>query len=502
MMGERAMYIEIIEELLHLLSPPGPYFFVLGTCMGILFGILPGLGGPQALTLLLPFTFALDADHSIAMLIGCAGAVAFSGSIPAILINTPGTPANAATCLDGYPLARQGRAGYALGASAVSSALGAIVGIIALILIIPIGRQLVLAFSYAEYFMMAVLGLAVIILVSQESLLKGIIAIVFGLVLSTFGFDPVSGVVRFAFGVSYLYDGIKYISAMIGMFAISEAMELLIRKESSIAKKEEFEASYAGVWEGVKSVFKYFNVFLRSSLIGVLLGIIPGVGGVVTNFIAYVSASKTVKVDNKFGKGDIRGVIAAEAANDSKDGGALVPTLIFGIPGSAVMAVLLGGLTIHGITPGPRLILDHPQIVYALIIALAVSNLLTSAMGLAFFKYLSKITILPTSFISPLVIVLAMIGSYAMYRSVYDTLVALIFGLLGYLFKHFGYSRIGIIIAMILGDLIQLSFFQTIRVYGYIGFFNRPIALGLLLITIFSIWMTFKKKKVSSQAGI
>lgn len=488
------MLLESLEAFKYFMTYPAPLFLLLGTFTGMLFGILPGLGGPQALTLLLPFTFMLDPRHSIILLIGTCGSIAFSGSIPAILINTPGTPQNAATCLDGYPLAQQGKAGYALGAAAVSSALGAVLGVIILIMVLPIGRHIVLAFSYAEYFMLAVLGLSVIILVSEQTLLKGLIAAVFGLILSTFGFDPVSGMIRFNFGSFYLYDGIKLIPVMIGLFAVSEAVELLI-KQKSIARRDEFKASFKDTFEGAKEVFKNFYMFLRVSVLGVLIGMVPGVGGVVTNFVAYAHAKQSSKKDNNFGNGDIRGVIAAEAANDSKDGGALVPTLIFGIPGSAVMAVLLGGLTIHGITPGPRLIIDNPQIIYALIYALLFSNIITSIAGLCLVKYMSKITILQPSLVAPIVLVLAFTGSYVMYGIYQDVLVCLIFGAIGFLLKQYNYSRIAVVIALILGELAQISFHQTRILSGIGGFFTRPLSLGLFLLTIILLTVTFMKNQ-------
>jgi len=484
----------VIPTLFSFFEWPGPLYLVLGACVGMLFGLLPGLGGPQAVLLLLPLTIGLGPKLAIITLIGATGATAFSGSITAILINTPGTAMSAATCFDGFPLARQGKAGMALGASATSSALGAIFGAVVLTLILPIGRKMVLAFSYPEYFMLALLGLSIIIVISRETLLKGFISAVLGLLFSSFGYCGITGSVRFTFGLTYLWDGIKLVPALIGLFAVAEAVDLLITK-GTIARSERFEGTLTGVFEGVKSVFKHFSVFLRSAIIGTLIGIVPGVGGAVSNFIAYAHVVQSSKDKERFGHGDIRGVIAPEAANDAKDGGALIPTLIFGIPGSIVMAVLLGALMIHGIEPGPRMMLDYPELILILIYALVFSNLFTSTVGLLLSLQLSRITLIPTTIVAPVVFVLSIVGTYALNRMFGDVVVVLIFGFLGFVMKRFNYPRISLVIALVLGGLAQKAFHQTLMAMGVKGFFVRPISLGLLVSTAVLLAFSLLKSK-------
>jgi putative tricarboxylic transport membrane protein len=481
-----------LPALYELLSWPSILFLILGSLLGLLFGILPGLGGPQVLALLLPVTFTMQPSHAIVLLIGAAGATAFGGSITAILLNTPGTPQNAATVFDGFQLTKQGKAGQAIGAAAASSVMGAVFGAIILTLILPIGRYIVLAFSYPEYFMMAVMGLAMIAVLSQGSLWKAIIAGGFGLMLSFVGFDPVTGAVRYSFGMDYLWDGIKLVPALIGLFAITEAVSLFSNKGSIASEK--VNTSLKGVFQGISSVFKHFGLFLRSSVIGTIIGIIPGVGGAVANFVAYGHAVSSSKNPENFGKGDIRGVIAPEASNNAKDGGALVPTLIFGIPGSLEMAVLLGALILHGIQPGPRLMLDNAEIALTLIYALVLSNIVVGIVGVVAAGSLARLTMVKTTFIAPMIMMLALIGAYATDGMIGDVIIALIFGLLGYGMVRYGFSRVALVIALVLGEMMQQSFHQTLDLMGPSGFFVRPISLALFLITVFMLLLPLIKK--------
>jgi TctA family transporter len=285
------MYEAALPALMVMLAWPAPLYLVLGTLLGLLFGILPGLGGPQVLALLLPITYGMDTNLAIVLLVGAMSSIAFGGSIPAILINTPGTPQSAATCFDGFPLAQQGKAGMAIGAAATASCLGAIFGAIILTILLPVGRYVVLAFSYPEYFMLALMGLSVIAVVSKGSLWKGLIAACLGLILSTVGYDPITGSVRYTFGTDYLWDGIRLVPAFIGLFAIGEAIDLFLGR-GKIAQSA-YAGRIGGIAKGIKAVFKHFGLFIRCSVIGTLVGIIPGVGGAVTNFLAYGSAKVT-----------------------------------------------------------------------------------------------------------------------------------------------------------------------------------------------------------------
>lgn len=486
------MIENLLSSLLDFFSWQSILYLVLGTMLGMVFGILPGLGGVQVLALLLPVSFMLEPGHAIALLMGAAGAIPTGASLTAILMNTPGTSSNAATIFDGFPLAKQGRAGEAIGAAAFASMLGGIFGAIILCLILPFGKYIVLAFSYPENFMMALMGLSMIAVLSQGSLWKSLIAACVGLMLSFVGFDPVTGSTRFTFGSIYLWDGIKLVPALIGIFAVAEAISLFT-KDGSIAEGK-INATFKGTGKGITSVFKHFGVFIKGSVIGTIIGIIPGVGGTVANFLAYGQTAATAKNPENFGKGDIRGVIAPEAANNAKDGGALVPTLFFGIPGSAEMAVLIGALMIHGIQPGPRLMLDNPNIVLILIFSLVFSNIVAAILTISMSTSLTRLTAVKGIYIAPIILVLSLVGAYATDGLIQDAVVALIFGWLGYIMNRYGFSRVGLVIALMLGALMQTTFHQTMSVFGLAGFFTRPISLAMILITLIMFVLPAIKK--------
>ena len=496
------MFEQALPVFVEFMSWPSPLILVLGVLIGMLFGVLPGLGGPQVLALLLPLTFAMDSTDAIILLIGAAGAVPFGGSITAILINTPGTPQNAATIYDGYPMTRMGKAGQAIGAAASASVLGAIFGAVILTAILPLGRYAVLAFSYPETFMMALLGLAIIALLSKGNMWKSIIAAGLGLMLSTIGLDIATGTMRYTLGSNYLIDGIKLIPALIGLFAVAEAVSLLTEKQAITTKT--INNSMKGVFEGMAATFRHFGIFLRSAIVGTLIGIVPGVGGAVANFLGYAQAVSTSKDKSQFGKGDIRGVIGAEAANNAKDGGALVPTLIFGIPGSLEFAVLLGALTIHGIQPGPRLILDHAGLALVMIYALVAANVLVGIIGVLSARLLVAITTVKITLVAPGVLMFALVGSYATDGHIGDVYVTIIFGLLGYVMNRYDYSRVALVIALVLGDILQQSLHQTISAQGLAGFVARPISLALLIVTVCVLilpFVTSRQRKYESRTA-
>jgi TctA family transporter len=493
------MYESALPALTAMLSWPAPLYLVLGTLLGMLFGILPGLGGPQVLALLLPITYGMETNLAIVLLVGAMSSIAFGGSIPGILINTPGTGQSAATCFDGFPLAQQGKAGLAIGAAATASCLGAIFGAIILTLILPVGRRVVLAFSYPEYFMLALMGLSVIAVVSKGSLWKGLIAACLGLIFSTIGYDPVTGSVRFTFGTDYLWDGIRLVPAFVGLFAIGEAIDLFLRR-GKIAQA--YSGKIGRVRDGVMAVFKNFGLFLRCSAIGTIIGIIPGVGGAVTNFLAYGHAVQSSKNPEKFGTGDIRGVIASESANDSKDGGALVPTLLFGIPGSLEMAVFLGALIVLGLEPGPRMMMDRPEVVLVLIYTLVAGNILVALIGIFGAGVLVKITYVPTSLLAPVIFMLGLMGAYLTHGMFADVVLALVFGVLAFAMKRFDFPRVAVVIAIVLGGLAQKTFHQTLMLWGFKGFFIRPISMGLFIITVAMVFLPYlrarrRRRKVS-----
>jgi putative tricarboxylic transport membrane protein len=471
-------------------------FIFLGTLIGLVFGILPGLGGVSALAILVPFTFGMDQMDAMFFYISILGAVPFGGSISAILLNTPGTPENAATTFDGHPMARRGEARKALGISATASGLGTLVGMAVLILLLPVVRRVALLFGPPEVFVLVLFGLVTVAFAAGRNLLKGLISGGIGVLISFIGFSPVFGTLRFGYGSEYLWDGVQLVPFLIGMFAISELINYSMRGGTIARESVKMGGS---TWEGVKEVFKHWGCFLRSSAIGTLIGIVPGVGATVSNFMAYVTAKESSKHPETFGTGDPEGIVAAESANNSTIGGALVPTVSFGIPGSASMTVLLGGLILHGLPVGPLLVRDHVEIIFALLIGLFFSNLIASSFGLMAAGYLARITFIRVVYIIPTVAVFCFVGAFALRENLWDVALAFAAGIFGYGIGKFGFSKVCLVIGFILGILAEESFRQSLMIsYGSFAIFTSPICLVLFgfvaLMLAYSVLKTLKYK--------
>lgn len=488
---------------------PTIIFIVVGTLIGMVFGAIPGLGGTIALALLIPVTFGMGQTNAMVLFGATLGGVAFGGSVSAILINVPGTGPNAATLLDGYPMSQQGRAGEALGVAATASALGAVFGLIILVMLIPVAREIILAFQPPEFFWLAVFGLTVIAVATEGTLTKGIASGGVGLLIASIGYSGATGEYRYGFGTEYLWDGIDLVVALIGLFAIAEVINM-IRKGGTIADPSKMTTDRSGVLKGAKEVIKRPSLFFRSAAIGTLIGMIPGAGGTVANFIAYMQAVQTSDDPGSFGKGNLEGVLASEAANDAKDGGALLPAVVFGIPGSAAMAVLLGGLILHGLNPGRQILEEGLPVLFVLIFALLFANLLTSSIGLAFASELAKLTRVPVTLLTPPILVICLVGAFALRNNLADVLVALVFGFIGYFMIIFGYSRVAVVLALILGPLAERSFLQSLMMSGgeYSIFVIRPISFVLLVLTLLSLslpfiraWRTRDSEPIGGESG-
>ena len=480
--------MELFEGLVEALRAMQSWAFVLafllGCLNGIVFGMLPGLSGSVGIALMIPFTYAMGPTEAMALFVAALAGQTFSGSITAILLNTPGTSPNAATTFDGYPLARQGRGGFAIGISATSSLLGSLVGLVVLIMLFPVMRTVILAFSFAEFTMLGVLGLAAIAVASRGSMIKGLIAGLTGLLVSFVGFAPIGGDARYVFGQPTLFDGIGIVPVLIGIFAVSEALRLLSTHQSVAKDVSHLKFGARQVLEGVVYTVRRPFLVLRSAVVGTTIGIVPAVGGTLASFLAYFQAAKTVK-DPKFGQGDPRGVLAPEAANNAKDAGAALPTLAFGIPGSADWAIILGAMVIHGITPGPNLMRDHPDVVWVAILVIVGAAFVASAIGVIAAPKLIQVTRLRSSVLAPIVVVLAVTGAFGINLRVVDVLIAVGFGLLGYAMKSIGMPVIPLILGLILGPIVERSYLQTVSIAGGLsGFVTRPISLVLLLLTV------------------
>ncbi len=486
------------EGLTLVFAWPNILYPIAGTLLAMVVAVLPGLSGAALMALAIPLTLSWDPLHLVLLYGAMLGGATFMGSVTAILLNIPGTAPNAATLIDGYPMAQKGMARTALAASATASALGSTVGVIVLIAALPLVARVIPKIGPAEYLLLAIWGLLAIGTIIRGSVAKGIAAAGLGLMVSFVGFDPRTADLRFTFGTLYLQDGLHVVPVFLGMFAMAEVIDLSASRRTTISGKNSVEELAGSTIEGVVAVFRNAGLFLRSSVIGTVVGMIPGLGGTVAAFVAYGDAARTDRAGT-MGSGDIRGVIAPEAANDAKDGGSLLPTLALGIPASAGTAVLLGVLAIHGIRPGQELMNERLPLVFALVWALFLSNWLTSAVGLSIVKPLSRLTIVRTRRLVPPIMVLAMLGAFAFRGRVADVWVAGLFGVIGYLMKKHHWPRVAFVMALVLGPLFELNLNLTLDLQRLdrIDFWSRPSVIVLIVLIALSTIPTWVRRRLS-----
>jgi putative tricarboxylic transport membrane protein len=469
---------------------------LLAVPIGMFFGAVPGLGGKLCIALFIPFVFGMEAVPGFAFLLGMHSVVHTGGALPSILFGTPGTGPDAATIVDGFPMAKRGEAGRAMGAALGASGLGGLIGAVMMAVMIPVVRPVVLAFSPSEFFMMAIFGITLIALVSGRSLLKGLIVGAFGLGISMVGMDPQTGTVRFADNMLFLWDGVDLITLVVGVFALAEMIELGV-KGGSIAQQgaENTGAGYtfSGVIEGIRDVFRHWWLFCRCSIIGYVIGMIPGLGGDAASWICYGHAVQSSKDPESFGKGNVAGVIAPEAANNSKEGGALIPTVAFGVPGSSGMAILLGAFLILGLTPGPMVLINDLDTVWAMCWILAIANVVAVIMFLGVTGWVAKLTFIRGSLIIPFVFVLVMLGSFLAMRRWENLILAVGFGIIGYAMKKCKYPRPPLVIGVVLGGMAEVNLHKSLDLWG-IGFLTRPLTAVLLGLTILSVLYPLYKR--------
>lgn len=488
----------LINAIASLSDPISILFIFIGAMFGMFMGMIPGLGGVTAIALLIPVTFGMDPVLAFMMLAGVKGGEAYGGSITAILLNVPGTGPNAATLIDGYPMSRNGEAGRALGASATASAFGAFFGILVLILSVPIILEIVLLFGPPEIFWLGVWGLTVIALVVGDDIIKGVLSATLGLVFAVHGRNVITGNSRWTYEYSFMLDGFKLVPALIGIFALAEMVKL-IAEGGTISKTDEDIEIGDDITTGIRDVFQNKGIFFRSAIIGTLIGTVPGIGGTAANYIAYFQAVQTSNNSERFGTGDVRGVIASEASNDAKDGGSLIPTLAFGIPGSASMAVLLGAFVVHGMTPGPLLFQNNIEIVAVIIVALFVANIMTSAIGLLLISHLARVTEIDIKTLAPVVIIVAFFGAFAVNNVVFDLLIALLFGIIGYLMIAINMPRVPMVLALVIGPIVESNLFRSLQLSrGSLDIFtNSWISILLILLTLFSLTLPYLRARIS-----
>jgi len=474
------------QAFLLLMEPHRLMFLGAGCIMGLVLGIVPGIGGLAGTAMLLPFTYAMDPYSAFALLLGLGATTATGDPIPAILFGVPGGAASAATVLDGYPMAKRGEAGRALSAAYMSSLMGGIFGALLLGVTIPILRPAMLYLGSPELLAFAVLGISMVAILSGNAPLRGLTAGAAGIMLAMIGSDPQTGTLRWTFDSLYLWDGLPLTPMLLGVFALPELCDLLITR-LAIAKGSEKVNVYKGQWQGVKDCYDNWWLIVRCSWIGGGIGSIPGIGGSVIDWLAYGHALKTEKgAALTFGKGDVRGVIASESSNNAKEGGALVPTIAFGVPGSAGMAILLGAFLMHGLVPGPDMLTKNLSITYSMVWSVALANILGAGMCYAFSPQFAKLATLRYTLILPAVLGIVYIGAFEASRDWGDLYALLFFGLVGWLMKQFKWPRPPLILGVVLGDTIERYMFISIERYG-VSWFARPVVAILFLMAFFGL---------------
>lgn len=468
-------------------SPDLIGLMLLAIPLGIFFGSVPGLGGKLGVVLLIPFVFGMNQVAGAVFLLSMHSTVHTGGSIPSILFGVPGTGPNAATIVDGYPMTQKGQAGRALGASLTASGVGGVLGAVVLACLMPVLQPVLLAFSPAEFFLLALLGLTFIAVLSRGAFFKGLAVGLFGVMLSFVGEDPFTGVPRYAGNALFLWNGIDLITAILAMFAIPEMIALGV-KGGSVSQVSSTRVSYSfkDLFEGAADVYRHRWLTLRTSIIGTVIGMIPGLGGDVASWICYGHAAQSAKNPDRFGKGAVEGVIAPETANNAKEAGALLPTLGFGIPGSSGMAVLMGALLILGIQPGPTLIATHQYLVWTLIWTLVIANILAIVVLFVISRWIGLLAFVRGGLLIPFVFVLCALGAYLSSTHWPDLLILVGLSGVGYLFLKFGWPRPPFVIGIVLGRIAEQSLHKAVALWGF-EFFLRPIALLLIVLILASL---------------
>lgn len=461
------------------------FMIFLGNIAGIMVGALPGLTATMGVALLVPLTFGLPLITSLSMLMGIYTGAMYGGSISAILIRTPGTPAAAATILEGYPLAQKGEAGRALAMSLFSSFTGGLMGVAIMTFLSPQVSKMALKFGTAEYFSLAIFGLSVIISISGGAITKGLMSGLFGLTIATVGFDPISGFPRFTLGFTELLEGPPFIPTLIGLFAFAEVLKSI----EDLGVVQRIKCKVKRAFPSKEDLKLSWKELIKSGLIGTFIGSIPGAGGDIASFVAYGEAKRASKYPEKFGTGVIEALGAVESANNACQGGAMIPLLSLGVPGDAVTAVLLGAFVIQGLQPGPLLYKDHLDIVYAIFASMIVAQFVMLFVGALGINLFNKIIEIEKKVLIPAICVLSLVGAYAMRNNIFDVYLTIIFGVIGYLMQRYGFPLSPILLALILGPMAESNLRRTMVIFDNnpLVFLTRPISLALLLLAVVSL---------------
>jgi putative tricarboxylic transport membrane protein len=484
---------------------------MVGVVGGMVIGALPGFSATMGVALLIPVTYGMSPVAGLVMLVGVYTSAIYGGSITATLCHTPGTPASAATAMDGYKLTQSGRGMEAVGVATLASMFGGFVGALALLTISPLLGAFSLRFSALEYFMLSIFGLTIIASLAGDSLVKGLFSGVLGLFLGTIGVDSITGVPRMTFGLVTMEDGIGFVPALIGLFSISQvliiAVDIYKGKSTILMEGVTAQSKTLPEWKELKTLLP---TIVRSSVVGTIIGIVPAAGAGVSSWVCYSLGKKFSKHPEKFGHGALEGVASSEAGNNAATGGALVPLITLGLPGSSVAAILLGGLMIHGLTPGSSMFnAENGPTTYAIILGFMAANILMGLIGLMISRYVAKVSTVPMSILGPLIVCLATVGTYAIRNNIFDVYMMLIFGLIGYLIKTTGFATAPMVLGMVLSDICENNWRRAVilsRGDMATYFTHRPISLVLAVLVLLSLFspvlMNFINKKSKSNLDL
>jgi putative tricarboxylic transport membrane protein len=481
------------------LTPINLFYCFVGCLIGTLIGVLPGIGPAGAISLLLPVTFRLDITGALIMLAGIYYGAMYGGSTTAILVNIPGETASVMTCIDGHQMARKGRAGAALGIAAFGSVIAGTLSVCGLIFLAPTLAEAALKFGPPEYFTLMIMSLSLVTYLARGSMLKGIMMVALGLILGVIGNDPLTAKLRFVYDITALRSGLGLVPVLMGLFGISEVLSTMGSKEERTIIKTKIRNLLPSIQDWKDS----FLPIIRGSFLGFLLGILPGIGLSIPTFISYGLEKKLSKHPERFGKGAIEGVAGPESCNNAAAGGTFIPMLSLGIPSTASMALFLGALMIHGVQPGPLLVQEHPEIFWGLISSMYVGNLILLVLNLPLIAVWVQVLRVPYSYLYPMILLFCLIGAYCLNNQIADLMIMLIFGGVGYLLRYFEYETTPLILAFVLGPMIEDSLRQSLMLSGgtFSLFLTRPIAGFFLLATVFILFSKVLRQVVPKKTG-
>lgn len=462
------------------LTPMNLLYAFVGAFIGTAVGVLPGLGPPATIALLLPVTYGMNSVSAVIMLAGIFYGAQYGGSTTSILLNIPGEASSVVTCLDGYQMARQGRAGKALGISAIGSFIGATISIVLMSMVSPALANLALDFGPAEYSSLVLVGLLMSVYLGGDSVLKGILMLMLGLVLGVVGIDPVHGAPRYTFGITRMLDGIDFVVVAMGLYGITEVLTNLEAPEV----RDVYKSSIKGILPDLADWKKSWLPILRGSSLGFFIGILPGGGATISSFVAYAVEKRISRNPGEFGKGAIEGVASPESANNAASQSSFIPLLTLGIPGNASIAMIFMALMIHGILPGPTLLVDHPNLFWGVIASMYIGNLMLLALNLPLIGFWTRMLKVPYPYLAVVIVIICIVGAYSIKNSAFDVGMMTVFGLLGYFLRKGGFPAAPLVLAMILGNILERNVHQSMAVSGAdpMIFIEKPISAVLLAV--------------------